>query len=205
MIGRLTGVLAERKPPALLLDVQGVGYELEAPMSSFYKLPALGEKVTLLTHLVVREDAQLLYGFATATERELFRVLIKISGVGAKLALGILSGMAADELALCVQSADSKTLSRIPGIGKKTAERLIIELKDKVTHLESAQALGVSVQRQGSVLSSAADSPIEEAIAALQALGYKPADAIKMVKAVAEEADSAEALIKAALKRVVSL
>ena len=130
MIGRLHGEIVYKHPPRLMLDVGGVGYEIEAPMSTFYALPETGAKVTLLTHLAVREDAHVLYGFAREAERELFRALLKISGVGAKMALAILSGMTADEFARCVQSADTAALTRLPGIGKKTAERLIVEMRD---------------------------------------------------------------------------
>ena len=136
MIGRLSGQLLEKTPPSLVLDVQGVGYEVDAPMSTFYALPALNESVSLFTHLVVREDAQLLYGFATRTERVVFRALLKVNGVGAKVALSILSGLSVDEFLACVASKDVAALVRVPGIGKKTAERLLIELQDKVDALD---------------------------------------------------------------------
>ena len=151
MIGRLTGTLLAKQPPALLLDVAGVGYELEAPMTTFYTLPAVGETVTLHTHLVVREDAHLLFGFASEDERRLFRALIKVSGVGARLALTILSGVSADEFVRCVQDSDTATLVRLPGIGKKTAERLIVEMRDRLDdwqqQVRMPQVLGVGTYR----------------------------------------------------------
>ncbi|HHQ41473.1 MAG TPA: Holliday junction branch migration protein RuvA, partial [Chromatiales bacterium] len=132
MIGRLRGVVAEKRPPFLLLEVGGVGYELEAPMSTFYRLPPVGGEAVLLTHLVVRDDAQQLFGFATAAERDLFRALIRVSGVGAKMALAILSGISAEAFARCVHEGDSAALVRLPGIGRKTAERLIVEMRDRI-------------------------------------------------------------------------
>lgn len=131
MIGRLRGTLAEKQPPHLILDVNGVGYEVEVPMTTLYRLPSVGEPVTLHTHLVVREDAHLLYGFAEKRERELFRELIRLNGVGPKLALALMSGLEVDELVRCVQAQDTSTLVKIPGVGKKTAERLLVELKDR--------------------------------------------------------------------------
>ena len=138
MIGRLTGILLEKQPPHILVDVQGVGYELDAPMSTFYQLPALGEKVTLHTHMVVREDAQLLYAFADKRGRELFRELIRLNGVGPKLALALMSGMDVDELVMAVQHQDVSALVRVPGVGKKTAERLLIELRDRFKAWDAA-------------------------------------------------------------------
>ena len=132
MIGRLRGELVVKHPPQLMLDVQGVGYELEAPMSTFYQLPALGQQVSLFTHLAIRDDAHVLYGFAREAERALFRSLLKVSGVGAKMALAILSGMSADEFGRCVQQGDSASLVRLPGIGKRTAERLIVEMRGRL-------------------------------------------------------------------------
>ena len=140
MIGRLSGEIAHKQAPFLLLDVNGVGYELEAPMSTFYQLPAVDSEVILHTHLIVREDAQILCGFATESERRLFRSLIRITGVGAKLALAILSGMSADEFTRCVQDNDAASLTRLPGVGKKTAERLIIEMRDKLADWQSSEA-----------------------------------------------------------------
>ena len=138
MIGRIQGILIEKSPPAVLVDVQGIGYQIDVPMSSFYDLPALGEKVTLLTEFIVREDAQLLYGFLSATEREAFRLLIKISGVGPRTALSILSGLSVEDLAQAVAAQESIRLTRVPGIGKKTAERLLLELKGKFTAPQAA-------------------------------------------------------------------
>lgn len=201
MIGRLRGILLEKKPPQLLLEVGGVGYELEAPMGTFYQLPALGAEVTLHTHLVVREDAQLLYGFATEDERSLFRSLIKINGVGAKLALTILSGISAAELARAVHESDTASLVRLPGVGKKTAERLIVEMRDRLKEWHDPQALS------GVPATSAAPMPADasrEAVGALIALGYKPAEASRMVSAVEAEGMDSEALIRAALRAAVA-
>lgn len=192
MIGSLKGLLAVKAPPQLLLEVGGVGYELEAPMSTFYGLPAVGEEVRLLTHLVVREDAHILYGFASDAERRLFRNLLKVSGVGPKMALAILSGTSVDGFAACVESNDSATLTRIPGVGRKTAERLIVEMRDRISATAGDGATIVDAPRGG----------VEaEAFAALVALGYKPAEATKLVKSAGGEADaSTEDLIRRALQ-----
>ncbi len=197
MIGRLTGVLLEKRPPQLLLDVRGVGYEIEAPMSTFYVLPELGESFTLHTHLHVREDAQLLFGFASEAERGLFRALIKVNGVGAKVALAILSGISVDDFALSVDSADISALTRVPGIGKKTAERLVVEMRDKLDGLllDSASGTGGSVGTGGALGDATA-----HATEALIALGYKSSDAVKMVKSAALEAGTTEQIIRAALR-----
>lgn len=197
MIARLEGKLLTKAPPSLLIDVGGVGYEVEAPMSTFYALPGLGERVVLLTHLVVREDAQLLYGFGSEAERRLFRALIKVSGIGPKVALVVLSGMSVDEFANCVQAGDAAALARLPGIGKKTAERLVIELRDKVDFGAGATPAA------GAPAAAGGAGHLTEACAALEALGYKPAEALKMAKAVAAKADSVEQLIKLALQRSV--
>lgn len=197
MIARLAGLLLTKTPPSLLIDVGGVGYEVDAPMSTFYTLPKLGEKIVLLTHMVVREDAQLLYGFASEPERTLFRALIKVSGIGPKVALVVLSGMSVQEFANCVQAADAAALARLPGIGKKTAERLVIELRDKVD-----QNLSLLLPSENSAGGSL-NNILPEACAALEALGYKPAEALKMAKAVAAEAQTVEELIKLALRRSV--
>ncbi|MFN3564622.1 MAG: Holliday junction branch migration protein RuvA [Burkholderiaceae bacterium] len=173
MIGRLSGTLLEKNPPAVLVDVGGVAYEVDVPMSTFYNLGAVGERVTLLTHLVVREDAHLLYGFGTAAERNAFRELIRISGVGARTALAVLSGMSVDELAQAVTLQESGRLTRIPGIGKKTAERLLLELKGK---------LGGALQGAG-----AAAAPSEagaDVLRALVALGYSEKEAMLAIKQV---------------------
>ncbi len=202
MIGRLTGVLLEKKPPQLLLDVNGVGYELDAPMSTFYQLPSIGEKVSLHTHLVVREDAWLLCGFASSAERRMFRDLIKVNGVGAKLALAILSGIHADEFARCIQEADSASLVRLPGVGKKTADRLIIEMRDRLKDWE-LEGMPISVSANG--MEGQKNDPGRDAVSALVSLGYKPQEASRMVSNVSrDEGVSSEELIKAALKAAVN-
>lgn len=199
MIGRLRGILITKQPPALLIDVQGVGYEVDAPMSTFYQLPEVGQEVVLHTHLIVREDAQLLCGFASENERRMFRALIRINGVGAKLALAILSGMSADEFARCIHDNDTAGLTRLPGVGRKTAERLIVEMKDRLSDWHE----GVGSLAANDGLVAASDSS-REAISALIALGYKPQEASKMVSKVDAESLSSEDVIKAALKSVVS-
>ena len=197
MIGRLRGEIVAKRPPHLLVDVSGVGYELEAPMSTFYDLPAVGAAVVLHTHLVIREDAHVLYAFAREAERALFRSLLRVSGVGPKMALAILSGMNADEFARCVQRDDAAALSRLPGIGKKTAERLIIEMRDRLARLDD-EAFAVAVRPQAT--GAGAPSALEDAVSALIALGYKAPEASRMVRAVAAEGLASEELIRAALK-----
>ncbi|HEY8023618.1 MAG TPA: Holliday junction branch migration protein RuvA [Burkholderiaceae bacterium] len=172
MIGRLSGTLIEKNPPQLLVDCHGVGYEVDVPMSTFYNLPGLGEKIMLLTHLAVREDAHLLYGFGTAEERTVFRQLIKISGVGARTALSILSGMSVADLAQAITLQEAGRLTKVPGIGKKTAERLLLELKGK---------LGADLGHVGGVVHSDATSDI---LNALQALGYSDKEAMLALKQV---------------------
>ena len=187
MIARLTGVLAEKAPPHVLVDVQGVGYEVQVPMSTFYNLPELGGKVTLLTQFIVREDAQLLFGFLTAAERESFRELIKISGVGPRIALALLSGLSANELAQAVSAQDTSRLVKVPGIGKKTAERLLLELKGKL-----APALVLPGQ-----------APVSDAqtdiLQALMALGYSDKEAQAALKALPPDVSVSDG-IKQALK-----
>ena len=200
MIGRLKGRIAEKQPPLLLLDVHGVGYEIEAPMSTFYQLPAVEQECTLYTHLVVREDAWLLCGFATQMERRMFRDLIKVNGVGAKLALAILSGVSAEEFARCIQEKDSAALVRLPGVGKKTAERLIIEMSDR---LKDWQGEGMVLSMPVAAESGAGNQPKNEAISALIALGYKPQEASRMVAAVPNQGERSEDIIKAALRSAV--
>lgn len=196
MIGRLKGILVSKQPPWLLIDVQGVGYEVEAPLSTVFDLPATGQDVTLLIHTVVREDAFLLYGFLREAERSLFRHLLKVTGVGAKLALGILSGMNAQEFAAAVRRDDVSALVRLPGIGKKTAERLIIEMRDRL-----AQGFETDVPARSALSHPAGADPIYEAMGALEALGYKPAEASRMVKAIPDaDALDVEQLIRHALK-----
>ena len=175
MIGRLAGTLLEKNPPQLLLDVQGVAYEVDVPMSTFYNLPATGERVTLFTHLVVREDAHLLYGFGTDNERRAFRQLLKISGIGARTALSVLSGLSVAELAQAVTLQESGRLTKIPGIGKKTAERLLLELKDK---------LGADVTTTVGVHRPAA--PSSDVLHALIALGYSDKEAVAAIKQLPE-------------------
>jgi Holliday junction DNA helicase RuvA len=183
MIGSLAGVLREKAPPHLLLEVGGVGYELEAPMSTFYGLPAAGERVRLLTHLVVREDAHILYGFATPEERALFRDLLKVSGVGPRIALAILSGVTVAVFAGAVRAQETATLTRIPGVGRKIAERLIVEMRDR---LEGATYTPHAAGGAGSAAPAA--GPAAEAYSALIALGYRPQEATQLLRAV--EADA---------------
>ncbi|MCK9532033.1 MAG: Holliday junction branch migration protein RuvA [Gammaproteobacteria bacterium] len=201
MIGRLRGTLAEKHPPQLLLDVQGVGYEIEAPMSTFYQLPGLGEVVTLYTQLVVREDAHLLFGFATLSERTMFRSLMKVNGVGAKLALTILSGISANDFARCVQEGDTAALQRLPGVGKKTAERLVVEMRDR---LDDWQPVPVLPTAQPVPVAPSGSQALRDAISALVALGYKPQEASRLVNGLDEDLSS-EDLIRAALKRAVKV
>ena len=197
MIGFLRGRLAAKHPPSLVLDVGGVGYELEAPMSTFYGLPATGSELTLVTHLVVREDAHVLYGFATERERTLFRELIKVSGVGPRLALGILSGASIDEFHRCVETQDAVSLTRIPGIGRKTAERLIVEMRDRLKALASGQAFDLRGAMPGD---GAGPSAQAEAFCALVALGYKPAEVTRLLQKVDAAVTTTEELIRHALR-----
>jgi holliday junction DNA helicase RuvA len=191
VIGRLRGTLVRKEPPALTVDVGGVGYELEAPMTTFYDLPAVGETVTLHTHLVVREDAHLLYGFARETQRRQFRALLKINGVGPRVALAVLSGLAEDELARCIADADVARLTQIPGIGRKTAERLIVELRDKLpADAAPAPAAAAATARDATA----------EAVSALVALGYKPQEAARAVRHVAGHGLGVEEIIRQALQ-----
>lgn len=199
MIGYLHGKLIDKSPPLLLLDVHGVGYEIEAPMTTFYDLPALGEEVKLHTHLVVREDAHILFGFASPTERMLFRILIKVNGVGPKLALTVLSGQSVAEFYRCVNDNDVKALVRLPGVGQKTAERLMIEMRDRLPALTGT---GSSAESSNSV-AVAVNSPKQEAVTALCALGYKPQDAAKMVQNIVTEDKSCEDIIRLALRGTV--
>jgi Holliday junction DNA helicase RuvA len=201
LIGRIKGTLLNKQPPELLVDVHGVGYEMEAPMSTFYQLPAAGEDVTLHTHLVVREDAQLLYAFYSIAERRLFRDLIRINGVGPKLGLTILSGISARDFARAVQEGDAAALTGLPGVGKKTAERLIVELRDKLSD-------DIAPVSDDSVAKTAANngyqpSPVSDAVSALTALGYKAQEASRMVRAVDAAGLETEAIIKAALQGAV--
>ncbi len=194
MIGRLRGTLVHKQPPWLMIDVGGVGYELEAPMSTFYDLPEVGRDVVLFTHYAQKEDAVALYGFMREIERRLFRDVQKVTGIGAKIALAILSGASVDEFARLVQTGDVTALTRIPGIGKKTAERIVVELRDR-----AADFSGGGVISQGKPVPA---DPLSEASVALQQLGYKPAEISRMVKS-AEAGDSAEDIIRKALKSVL--
>ena len=189
MIGFLRGMLIAKAPPSLTVDVGGVGYDLDAPMSPFYALPAIGSQVKLVTHLVVREDAHILYGFAADDERRLFRSLLRVSGVGPRLALAILSGVTVEGFAHCVQSQDSAALTKIPGVGRKTADRLLVEMRDRLDVVAAA----------GGGSTALASGPESEAFSALVALGYKPAEAMRMLKQ-AGSAGSTEELIRRALQ-----
>ena len=195
MIGFLKGRLAAKHPPGLMIDVGGVGYELEAPMSTFYGLPGLGEPVALFTHLVVREDAHVLYGFATEAERRLFRGLLKVSGVGPKIALAILSGSSVDDFLRTIEAEDIAMLTRIPGIGRKTAERVIIEMRDSVAKLGAAASGSEALPASGG-----APSAQGEAFSALLALGYKAPEASRLLKAVDEPGLATTELIRNALR-----
>lgn len=188
MIGRLSGTLLEKTPPLVLIDCNGVGYECEVPMSTFYNLPALGEKVVLLTHFVVREDAQLLYGFGTSQERTAFRQLLKVNGIGAKSALSILSGLSIDDLVQAVALQETAMLTRVPGVGKKTAERLLLELKDKFT-IDGVAAMSASQPK----------SATSDVLNALIALGYNEREAMASVKLLDKEISVTDG-IKQALK-----
>jgi len=200
MIGRLRGTLLDKQPPWLVVDVAGVGYELEASMTTLVALPGVGEGVSLFTHLVVRDDAHLLYGFAREQERALFRALIRVNGIGPKLALAILSGMDETAFMRCVMDDDAKALTRLPGVGKKTAERLIIEMRDRFPHWEQRDGLALSPGATSSAEGERQQEPLADAEAALVSLGYKPAEAAKMLSGV-EAGLSTEAMIKAALTR----
>jgi holliday junction DNA helicase RuvA len=193
MIGRLRGTLVSKQPPWLLVEVGGVGYELEAPMSTIYDLPSTGKEVTLLTHYAVKEDSVALYGFLLEAERTLFRNLQKVSGIGAKISLAVLSGVSTGDFARLVQAGDVVALTKIPGIGKKTAERIVVELRDRLDGM--ATTLPSGIQAHGVAL-----DPAGEATVALQQLGYKPAEVTRLVQKVASEGDSAESIIRKALR-----
>ena len=191
MIGRLKGILIHKSPPWLVVDVHGVGYELEAPMSTFYDLPEVGREIALFTHYAQKEDSVSLYGFLREAERRLFREVQKVTGIGAKIALAVLSGVSVDDFARLLQAGDITALTRIPGIGKKTAERMLVELRDRAADLAGgpiANASGVP------------GDPLSEAINALQTLGYKPAEADRMARKAAVDGDTAEAIIRKALQ-----
>ena len=190
MIGRLKGTLIHKQPPWIVVDVHGVGYELEAPMSTFYDLPDVGREVALFTHYAQKEDSVSLYGFLRDSERRLFRDVQKVSGIGAKIALAVLSGVSVDDFARLVQASDVTALTRIPGIGKKTAERMVVELRDRAADLMGG----------GPIASGMPGDPQSEATSALQQLGYKPAEAVRMAREACSDGDDAAAIIRKALK-----
>ena len=192
MIGRLRGILALKQPPWLVVDVNGVGYELEAPMSTFYDLPELWREVSLFTHYAQKEDSVSLYGFLREPERRLFRDVQKVSGIGAKIALAVLSGVSVDEFARLVQAGDITALTRIPGIGKKTAERMVVELRDRAADLAGGGVPGA--------MAAGAGDPVADAVTALQQLGYKPAEAARMAREAAAPGDEAATIIRKALQ-----
>lgn len=195
MIGRMRGLLVAKQPPWVMVEVGGIGYELEVPMSTLYDLPELGREVILFVHYAHKEDTVALYGFLREAERAQFRNLLRVSGIGAKIALSVLSGASVDEFARLVQAADVTALTRVPGIGKKTAERIVLELRDRVGAV-SAVPVGINA--------NAARDPQSEALTALQQLGYKPAEAQRLVRDTQTPGDSAEALIRKALKAALS-
>ena len=206
MIGRLNGLLVEKQPPEILIEVSGVGYEVQMPMTCFYDLPAVGEQAVIYTHFVVREDAQLLFGFNNKTERALFRELLKANGVGPKLGLAILSGMSAQQFVSCVNNEDATTLVKLPGVGKKTAERLVLEMKDRLKDWGNDLFTPFS---DNAVIEPASDDTLvannaaDDAVSALVALGYKLPQAQKAVKAVNKPDMTTEVLIKEALKSML--
>lgn len=206
MIGSLSGVIREKRPPRLLLDVGGVGYELEAPMNTFYTLPDVGSQVTVATHLVVREDAQLLYAFGQRRDRDMFRHLLKVNGVGPRMALAVFSSMSTDEFIACVSAEDAKQLTRVPGIGQKTADRLMIEMRgrldefDQEPDADSPQVTTVN----GDGSTSSPLSVAHEAVSALVALGYKPNDASRVIRGIDTEDRRTEDVIRDALQAIGS-
>ncbi len=207
MIGRLRGIIVEKQAPDLLLEVGGVGYEVQLPLTSFYNLPAIGQEAIIYTHFVVREDAQLLYGFSSTAERSLFRQLIKANGIGPKMALTILSGLTANQFVRCVQHDDISTLVKLPGVGKKTAERLLVEMRDRLKDWGLSVATPVTdhlILGDDEVTSfELKESPEQDAISALQSLGYSASQAQAAVKKVFKQDLSSEQLIKAALKSMI--
>lgn len=200
MIGFLRGKLVHKAPPFLVVDVQGVGYEVEAPMTTFYDLPGINEEIKLHTHLVVREDAHILFGFSAEAERTLFRTLIKVNGVGPKLALTILSGQSAEEFHRCIHDNDAQALVRLPGVGKKTAERLIIEMRDRLPGLDDSAMTNTD---NTGLATPSVGNPKQEAVSALCSLGYKPLDASKMVQNISSEGKNCEDIIRLALQGAV--
>jgi Holliday junction DNA helicase RuvA len=196
MIGFVRGLLTSKQPPLLVVDVNGIGYEIEAPMSTFYVLPAVGAEITLVTHLLVREDAQILFGFSTESERRLFRDLIRISGVGAKMALAILSGISVEGFVQCVQNEDTASLVKVPGVGKKTAERLIVEMRDRIEKGAVAVPAGIPAGPE------TGSTPATEAQNALVALGYRPAEALRLLASIDTKELETEEIIRRALQNI---
>ncbi|MDJ0939622.1 MAG: Holliday junction branch migration protein RuvA [Woeseiaceae bacterium] len=194
MIGSLRGRLTFKQAPAIIIECNGVGYDVETPMSTFFELPAVGDELFLYTHLLVREDAQILYGFATDEERALFRTLLRVRGVGAKIGLAILSAMSVADFNRCIEYEDTTALAKIPGIGKKTAERLVIEMRDRIDKTVGGEAVRVTVEQGAKA----------EAVDALIALGYKPAEVNKLVSALETDGKTAEDIIRLALRRAVA-
>ena len=193
MIGSLRGKLSFKRAPAIIIECNGVGYDVETPMSTFFELPAVGDELFLYTHLLVREDAQVLYGFATDNERVLFRTLMKVRGVGARIGLAVLSAMSVTDFNRCIEYEDTAALSKIPGIGKKTAERLIIEMRDRIDKIIGSDTLKITV----------AQGPKSEAVDALVALGYKPAEVNRLIAKLDVDGQSAENIIRLALRQAV--
>jgi Holliday junction DNA helicase RuvA len=202
MIGRLTGTVADKQAPDVLIDVNGIGYEVQMPLNCFYELPEEGTTTTVYTHFVVREDAQLLYGFSSKQERSLFRLLIKANGVGPKLALTILSGLTAEQFVQCVEHDDVTTLVKLPGVGKKTAERLLIEMRDRIKDLDVSKEFMPKLSIETSVVKNT-KSEFDDAVSALMALGYTSQQANKSVKAVHQDDLDSETLIRNALKNML--
>lgn len=202
MIGQLHGKIIEKQPPQLILDVNGVGYEIDAPMNTFYRLPDIGQEVTLFTHFIVREDAQLLYGFFDKEERSLFRTLLKVNGVGPRLALTILSSIDPKEFVQCIVNNDTASLVRLPGVGKKTAERLIIEIRDKLTGWQHAAPNELTLM-PGKSAQNGRNQLVQDAVSALVSLGYKPQEASRAVSKVDDGSLSSEEIIRRALREMV--
>ena len=198
MIGYLRGQLAAKMPPLLVIDVNGIGYEVQAPLSTCFELPEVGAEIHLVTHLIVREDQHTLYGFGSETERQLFRDLLKVNRVGAKLALGILSGTSVQGFIRCVQEEDAGALSKLPGVGRKTAERLIIDMRDRID--EQATILSITPIGSRTEPASGAGAPRREAFSALTSLGYKPAEAQRMLDGADTSLASAEEILRAVLR-----
>lgn len=202
MIGQIRGIILQKQPPQLLLDVHGIGYEIDAPMSTFYRLPDIGQEITLMTHFVVREDAHHLYGFYSAEERLLFRTLLKVNGVGPRLALTILSSINPDEFVQCVVNNDTASLVRLPGVGKKTAERLIIEMRDKLAAWREHSPVELTLLAP-SADRGARNQIVQDAVSALISLGYKPQEASRAVSKVDDGSLSSEEIIRKALREMV--